>query len=57
MTRIMTYSISRKAPDEVSFVSETLASYLLEEDMDDFDLDLEELLIDAGMQDMIDDVE
>ncbi|GMI44819.1 hypothetical protein TrCOL_g6640 [Triparma columacea] len=56
MSRIMTHSItSKKASEEISFVAETLASYLLEEGADDFHLDLELLLQDAGLVTLIDD--
>lgn len=88
MSRIMTHSItSKKASEEISFVAETLASYLLEEGSlgvvekyvpstypkyvpfkskthhphpnplgaDDFHLDLELLLQDAGLVTLIDD--
>ena len=56
MTRIITHTLSsKKVSEEISFVCETLASYLLEVGADDFDLDLETLLQDAGLRDAIED--
>eukprot|EP00520_Triparma_pacifica_P005019 CAMPEP_0118663356 /NCGR_PEP_ID=MMETSP0785-20121206/17373_1 /TAXON_ID=91992 /ORGANISM="Bolidomonas pacifica, Strain CCMP 1866" /LENGTH=91 /DNA_ID=CAMNT_0006557065 /DNA_START=112 /DNA_END=383 /DNA_ORIENTATION=+ len=58
ITKIITTSLStKKAPDEICFVAETLGSYLLEEGEDDFDLDIEGLLQDAGLRDAIEDDE
>ena len=40
--------------EEVSFLAETLASYLLEDGEDDFELDVEGLLGDAGLRLLLD---